>query len=202
MFEISIIERTKHFFKEGIEIIKNSDILIEETLKSKYPLIDIISTFRDEYLIRKLIKFFKNISNLSPEEKNKIIKKLQNENVVERVIIAVDRIDTEDKIDYYFKLVKMLCNEEIDTILFYRCCKILENYSYYDINSFSRKSNYSISNEEDILAFSMGLLQNKPQGGLRSDNRGGMLRQPISVLGMSELVLSKAGEIFLKLNNR
>ena len=191
MFEISIIERTKQFFKEGIEIIKNSDILIEETLKSKYPLIDIMSTFRDEYLIRKLVKFFKNISNLSPEEKDKIIKKLQNENVVERVIIAIDRIDTEDKIDYYFKLVKMLCNKEIDTILFYRCYKILENYSYYDLIDFKSKRVYSLDNKDDVIKFSIGLLQNPSPRIGRGWERNS--------LGFG-LTVSEAGKVFIKLN--
>lgn len=191
MYEVSIIERTKGFFKESIEVIKNGDILVKECIKNKFPLADIAITFRDEYLIRKMYRFFSNISETSFEERNKIIKKLQNEKIIESIIIAIDRIDLEDKVDYYSKLIILLCREEIDVNLFHRCCKILENYSYDDVSNFSRKESYNIVDGDDVIAFSMGLLQNKPQG------KG----TPISALGLTELVLSKAGEIFLKLNN-
>lgn len=193
----SIIEKVTEVFNTVTEVVKNSDVFVKEVIKEKIPGIGIASTFRDEYLVRKLVRFLEDISALPSEKKRKIISKLQDENgelknkFKERIVIALDRIDLEEKIDYYSKLVIMFCNEEINESLFYRCCKILENYSYYDICNFSQKESYNIVTEDDVIVFSMGLLQNKPQG------KG----TPITALGSTELVLSKAGEIFLKLNN-
>lgn len=193
----NIIEKVKDLLDEGTEIIKCYDVLAEEVIKEKLPVVGIAFTFRDEYLVRKLVKFLEDISTLPTEKKGKVISKLQDKNgelknkFKERIIIALDRIDLEEKITYYSKLVIMFCNEEINESLFYRCCKILENYSCYDLISFKEKEKYNFESKDDILYFSIGLLQNISQG----ENLGG-----VSLVKLTELTLSDAGNIFLKLN--
>lgn len=193
MFSV-IKKKLIDIFDEGIEVLENGDVLIEEVVKDKLPVVGIVFTFRDEYLVRKLVKFLKNISILPFEKKNKIINKLQGKNgkLKEKIVIALDRIDLEEKIDYYSKLVIMFCSEEINESLFYRCCKILENYSYYDLVDFQEKNEYSLDNENDSIKYSMGLLQNV------SGKLGSYQRTSVGF----ELQISHAGRIFIELNKQ
>ena len=144
--------------------------------------------------MKKIEKFLKRTDNLTVGEINNLVKKCQEskEKFTGQLIITIDRLESEEKIDYLAELFIMFAKEEIDKKLYFRCCKALDNSSYYDIADFKEKKFYSNGNDEDIIYFSIGLLRNQKP----------VQQNVVRVGGLMYFEISETGEIFLKLNKK
>ncbi|MGL5724738.1 hypothetical protein, partial [Cetobacterium sp.] len=104
------------------------------------------------------------------------------------LFIVINNIDFEEKIDYLSELYCLYAKQEITEIEFFRCCKILENSSYLDINDFEDKC-YNLDMENGRLYLGIGLLEEdySYRGKLTTHNESVLLKK------------TKVGEIFQKI---
>lgn len=177
-------EEVKDFVKFGNEI--------SEDLSKIIKVVKFYNEFKERRLVKKIEQFLKNTNTLSLDEVNNLIEKceLTKEKFIEHLIVTIDRLESEEKVNYFSKLFILFATTNMEKQLYFRCCKILDNYSYYDLVNFKEKEEYNFENKDDILYFSIGLLQNISQG----KNSG------ISLKKLAELTLSDAGNVFLELN--
>lgn len=177
-----------------IEAFLESAFEIGKDLINKIPVLPEIikggSSFRDKVLLKKIYSFLQGINSVSKEEVKSFFEKDIN-NFSEKLLIILDKIDFEEKIEYLSFLFKMLMKDEIDNKLFFRTCKILDSISYADLELLETKEKYDFSNENDILFYGYGVLENKKQP------KDGSVQ--VNKLGMLEL--SPVGEILLKIKN-
>lgn len=86
--------------------------------------------FREKMFYSKLEKFINGVY-LDEKDKDKLRKKLaENENDTEnvmRLISCIDKIDTEQKINYLINATRCLINDYIDRNVFFRICHIIMN---------------------------------------------------------------------------
>lgn len=177
-------EEIRELMGEGIEVFKDGSKV--------YNFIKIYNSFKERFLIKKIERFLKNTESLSSNEIIELMEKCEQskEKFIEQLIIMIDRLESEEKVEYFSKLFMLFAKKEIEKTLYFRYCKILENNSYYDIVSFSKEDIYSIEKDKDMVAFSMKLLQERPK------IKGELISAELS----NRLVLSEAGKVFLKLN--
>lgn len=174
------------------DVIKEGTVAISD-FSSIVKTIQFYNKLKERFLIKKIDLFLRNTDNLSIEEINKLVKKCQisKEKFTEQLIITIDKLESEEKVNYFSKLFILFATTDMDKQLYFRCCKILENYSYYDLIDFKSKRMYSLDNEDDVIKFSIGLLQNPSPRIGRGWERNS--------LGFG-LTISEAGKIFIKLN--
>lgn len=114
----------------------------KEVIVSKIPvlpeIIKIVSNFRDKNLLKKIYYFLQGINSVTKEEIKTFFKKDAN-NFSEKLLITIDRIDFEEKINYLSRLFEFLISNKIDEILFFKCTKALENLYHKDIIKFKEK---------------------------------------------------------------
>lgn len=111
-------------------IVRNTPVLPE--------IIKIVSNFRDKNLLKKIYSFLQGINSVTKEEIKTFFEKDTN-NFSEKLLITIDRIDFEEKINYLSRLFEFLISNKIDDILFFKCTKALENLYYKDIIKFKEK---------------------------------------------------------------
>lgn len=139
--------------------------------------------YQEKKFLDKLSKFIRDIDSSESKEFNWNDNDFNN-----KLITVIDKIDFEEKINYLSNLFILYSQKQIDKSLFFRCCKILEQSSYFDILNFENIS-YELGSENGPLYLSIGLLENKlPKKG-----------QPVSLGSVGNLNFSQAGEVFLKI---
>lgn len=177
-------EEAKEYLGSGLEIAGD--------ISNFFKVVKFFNSFKERFLVKKIENFFKDINEIPIEKINKLVEKceISKEKFTEHLIVIIDRLESEEKINYFSKLFILFATTDMDKQLYFRCCKILENYSYYDLSSFVEKEVYSIECNEDAIAFSMGLLQYKPV----------VAGEIMSAKDSNELILNEAGKIFQKLN--
>lgn len=180
-----IPEEIRELVEEGMVVFSD----FNNTVK----IIQVYNKFKERTLIKKIDLFLRNVDNLSLQEINELLEKCQKskEKFTEQLIIMIDRLESEEKVNYFSKLFILFATTNMNKQLYFRCCKILENYSYYDLIDFKSKRMYSLDNEDDVIKFSIGLLQNPSPRIGRGWERNS--------LGFG-LIISEAGKIFIKLN--
>lgn len=179
-------DEVKILIETGTEATKDTSQIIK--------LIKLYNSFKERFLIKKIERFLENVGGLSLDEINNLIEKCQEtkEKFTNQLIVTIDRLESEEKIDYLAELFIMFAKNKLDKRLYFRCCKVLDNYSYLDLKNFQRKNKYYMTENEDAIALLMGLLKNLPP----------VKEEPINAIKMSELILTEAGEVFLKLNKQ
>ena len=139
--------------------------------------------YQEKKFLNKLSNFIKDIDSSDSKDFNWNDNDFNN-----KLITVIDKIDFEEKINYLSNLFILYSQKQIDKSLFFRCCKILEQSSYFDILNFENIS-YELGSENGPLYLSIGLLENKlPKTG-----------QSISLGSVGNLNFSQAGEVFLKI---
>ncbi|MCJ8342555.1 MAG: hypothetical protein MJH09_06865 [Cetobacterium sp.] len=172
--------------ENGVEIISDCAEIFGENI----PGISILFNGRKFYLGYQEKKFLSKLTNFIKDISSANLKDFDwnDDDFNNKLITVIDKIDFEEKIDYLSKLFILYSEKRIDKTLFFRCCKILEQSSYYDIFNFKNK-NYELGSEDGPLYLSIGLLENKlPKKG-----------QTVSPGSIGSLSFSQAGEVFLKI---
>lgn len=177
-------EEISEYFDETIEIIGDATKIGK--------IVKIIFDIKNIFFMKKFKKFIKNIDESNT--KKELFFKLEEDpkKFSEKLLIILDNIDFLEKINYLTELFIMYANKDISKKEFFRCCKILESNNYYDIKDFKNKDKFSTINNDDNLFLFMGLLQSSS----KVDGTYGGIGH------LSELTLSKAGEIFIEINKK
>ena len=118
-------------FETTKEIVVNNIPILPEIIK-------VVSSFRDKNLLKKIYSFLQGINSVSKEEIKSFFEK-DIDNFSEKLLITIDRIDFEEKINYLSRLFEFLISNRIDEILFFKCIKALENLYHKDIDKFIEK---------------------------------------------------------------
>lgn len=181
-----VIKKSKEYLGEDLYNILQEEGL--EWIKGTIPTSSMIINYSARLQEKKLKKFIKKIYDDKTTNPNFNC----DDDFIEKLFVVIDRIDFEEKIDYMAELYAMLTRGEVTNAQFFRGCKILDNISLIDLNTFSEKDYYEVAIDDGSLYLMLGLLENKyPKQG-----------EPIKVKDMGALKLSTMGEIFLKIKNK
>lgn len=118
-------------YEVGKDVIIDNIPVVRELMK-------VVNSFRDKVLLKKIYSFLQGINSVSKEEIKSFFEKDIN-NFSEKLLITIDRIDFEEKINYLSRLFEFLISNKIDEILFFKCTKALENLYHKDIDKFKEK---------------------------------------------------------------
>lgn len=161
--------------------IDNTEVFLDKFLKDgivkEIPILkDILAVgkiaigIRDQLLLRKIFIFAKNTQNTPKEKKNNFINKLSDPKKIKgigmKILQVLDRLDDVKKAELIGKLYILLLKEEIDEVLYFRLCYIIDRCYYDDIKqlkSFGTNGELAANNkyvDKEILEnlFSNGLL--------------------------------------------
>ena len=166
-------------------IVSNTPVLPE--------IIKIVSNFRDKNLLKKIYSFLQGINSVTKEEIKTFFEKDTN-NFSEKLLITIDRIDFEEKINYLSRLFEFLISNKIDEILFFKCTKALENLYHKDIIKFKEKyikdKEYS-SNDFTFECYKgVGLFEHKKS-----------LEDGKEFISLGTYIVSDVGKVFLEIIN-
>ena len=166
-------------------VVSNTPVLPE--------IIKIVSNFRDKNLLKKIYSFLQGINSVTREEIKTFFEKDTN-NFSEKLLITIDRIDFEEKINYLSRLFEFLISNKIDEILFFKCTKALENLYHKDIIKFKEKyikdKEYS-SNDFTFECYKgVGLFEHKKS-----------LENGKEFISLGTYIVSDVGNVFLEIIN-
>jgi hypothetical protein len=166
-------------------VVSNTPVLPE--------IIKIVSNFRDKNLLKKIYSFLQGINSVTKEEIKTFFEKDTN-NFSEKLLITIDRIDFEEKINYLSRLFEFLISNKIDEILFFKCTKALENLYHKDIIKFKEKyikdKEYS-SNDFTFECYKgVGLFEHKKS-----------LENGKEFISLGTYIVSDVGNVFLEIIN-
>ena len=117
-------------------------------------------------------------------------------NFSEKLLITIDRIDFEEKINYLSRLFEFLISNKIDEILFFKCTKALENLYHKDIDKFKEKydkdKEYSANDFTFECYKGAGFFEHK-----KTKNKNGEWQG----ISLGSYVVSDVGNIFLEIIN-
>ena len=140
LVEYDIIPEEKRYeIEAGLEAVyETGKDVVAENIPVVSEVIKLVNSFRDKVLLKKIYSFLQGINSVSKEEIKIFFEKDIN-NFSEKLLITIDRIDFEEKINYLSRLFEFLISNKIDEILFFKCTKALENLYHKDIDKFKEK---------------------------------------------------------------
>jgi hypothetical protein len=132
-------ELASEYLEVGLDELINIDAIkdlpIVNTISSVYKLKNAVS---DAIFLKKIIAFLKQIHTIPTEKTLKEIEKINNSkkyanNVGEKIIEILERIDSEKKPEIIGKLFKHFLSGQYDYEMFLRLSHIVERVFYYDL---------------------------------------------------------------------
>ena len=173
-------------YEVGKDVIIDNIPVVRELMK-------VVNSFRDKVLLKKIYSFLQGINSVSKEEIKSFFEKDIN-NFSEKLLITIDRIDFEEKINYLSRLFEFLISNKIDEILFFKCTKALENLYHKDIDKFKEKYDKDKEYSPNDFTFEcykgVGFFEHKKT--TDGERRG---------ISLGSYVVSDVGNIFLEIIN-
>lgn len=144
-FKKSFVDDLSDFTKELAETTLDS--VIDNPILQNIPVVQGCIAFykmgigiRERHNIKKILQFLNSLSTISLEEKEDFIKKLNSENqseeIFERVLVILDRLDEEEKASILGNLFKLYVYEIITKDKFLRLAAIVEKSYLSDLKAF------------------------------------------------------------------
>ena len=151
--------------KEGLEI--TFDAIINNDILKSIPVIGIIvATIRTSkniinlFFLKKLVSFLKGVSDIQPEKREAMIKKIDKSNkyrqkIGDFLLFQINHCDDDLKAFYLSIAFRAVINEELSYEDFMRISNIINRLPTIDFEDFIKRNEF---HEEDTLLIGCGLL--------------------------------------------
>lgn len=144
------------------EVLKEVPIL-----KSLIAVKNIYTSYTDKIFIKKTMNVLLELGDLNTEEKDELLSELDDsdESGIEKILMAVDRLETIKKCKVYGRLCKLKAKEEILVWDFLRLTKLIQD-AYLDdlilVTEFEKGGKKEIWEENYVSIIALGLLFQEP----------------------------------------
>lgn len=151
--------------KEGLEI--SFDVCINNEILKAVPIVGIIAAIvktskniMDVFFLRKLVSFLKGVSDIQPEKREAMIKKIDKSNkyrqkIGDFLLFQINHCDDDLKAFYLSIAFRAVINEELSYEDFMRISNIINRLPTIDFEDFIKRNEF---HEEDTLLIGCGLL--------------------------------------------
>lgn len=114
-----------------------------------------VLTIRDHFFIKKLRKFLEELSDISENDRSKMINDLEDEkynaSVGEKILILLDRSDGYEKVTMIGKIFSAYIQGKVDKSDLWGICNLINNNDISNIYKVCDSDKYSDFSQDDLI---------------------------------------------------
>ncbi len=184
-------DSVKEIFEIGI------DSLFDNELVENVPIVNTIcglfnlgKSIGERFFIKKLVRFLECSDSIDQDEIIKFFDKYKDEDIQERLIMIIDKIDEIEKARVISNLFRAVVGREISKNDFMRCCIAVQSCMLIDLEYLKQTSGQNIKGVEAQSLFNVSLVR------VNGIDAGTFLPDPEHE--MQSYIINRAGRLIIK----